>query len=192
MMTALRDFALMAEKADWALIYYAGHGIETNGVNYLIPTDAVLATDRDLSFEAVPLDKLLEAVESAKKMRVVLLDACRDSPFVNGMRRTVATRSIGRGLARIKPEAGTLVVFAAMHGQTASDGGGTNGPFATALGKEILVPGVEIRRVFDLVRDDVLDATNRRQRPFVYGSVSGRDDFYFVPPEVRRPEAHHP
>jgi uncharacterized caspase-like protein len=177
----LREFAGVAERADWALIYYAGHGIEMSGVNYLIPIDAKLETDRDVSFETVPLNHVLSAVEGAKKLRLVLLDACRDNPFANQMRRTTASRSIGRGLAPLEPQTGSLVVYAAKDGEIALDGNGNgNSPFVTALVKELAVPGVEIRKLFDLVRDDVLEATNNQQQPFTYGSVPGRQDFYFV------------
>ena len=139
---ALRNFAQLADAADWAVVYYAGHGIEMGGSNYLIPVDARLSTDRDVGFEAVPMDQVLSAVDGAKKLRVVLLDACRDNPFANQMRRTLntASRSIGRGLASIEPESGTLVVYAAKHGETALDGSGANSPFATALIKNIQIP----------------------------------------------------
>jgi tetratricopeptide (TPR) repeat protein len=179
---ALRDFAQLADAADWAVVYYAGHGIEMGGSNYLIPVDARLSTDRDVGFEAVPMDQVLSAVDGAKKLRVVLLDACRDNPFANRMRRTLntASRSIGRGLASIEPESGTLVVYAAKHGETALDGSGANSPFATALIKNIQIPGLEVRRMFDFVRDDVMDMTMRKQQPFSYGSISGRQEFYFV------------
>lgn len=180
MMNALRGFAAEAESADWATVYYAGHGIEMNGINYLIPVDAKLATDRDMEFEAVPLERLLGAVEGARKLRLVMLDACRDNPFVQQMRRSVSTRSIGRGLAQIEPEAGTLVVFAAKHGQVAYDGETGNSPFVSSLLQRIKTPGLEVRRLFDVVRDDVMTTTRRRQQPFSYGSVSGSEDFFFV------------
>jgi tetratricopeptide (TPR) repeat protein len=179
---ALRNFAARAETADWAVVYYAGHGMEVGGINYLIPTDAKVASDRDIGFEAVPLDQVLNAAERARKLRLVILDACRDNPFANQMKRTltVASRSVSRGLAAIEPEAGTLVVFAAKDGETALDGDGVNSPFATAFVKNLQTPGVEVRRLFDYVRDDVMDVTNRKQKPFSYGSISGRQDFYFV------------
>lgn len=177
---ALRSFAAEAEKADWALVYFAGHGIEIGGVNYLIPVDAKLAADRDVQFEAVPLEQVMGAAEGAKKFRLVLLDACRDNPFAGQMRRTVATRSIGRGLAQVEPDSGTLVVYAAKHGQTALDGDGANSPFVSAFVRRLAMPGLEIRKLFDLVRDDVMSATNRRQQPYSYGSVPGSEDFFFV------------
>lgn len=179
---ALRDFAARAETADWAVVYYAGHGMEVGGINYLIPTDARIAADRDIGFEAVPLEQVLNAAERARKLRLVILDACRDNPFANQMKRTltVASRSVSRGLAAVEPEAGTLVVYAAKDGETALDGDGTNSPFASAFVKNLPTPGVEVRRLFDFVRDDVMEATGRRQKPFSYGSISGRQDFYFV------------
>jgi tetratricopeptide (TPR) repeat protein len=177
---ALRTFAADAEQSDWAVVYYAGHGIEINGTNYLIPVDAKLVIDRDVEFEAIALEKVMTAVEGARKLRLVLLDACRDNPFANQMRRSIASRSIGRGLAEIEPEAGTLVVYSAKHGETALDGDGANSPFVTALINRMKTPGIEVRRLFDLVRDDVMAMTDRRQQPFSYGSVSGAEDFYFV------------
>ena len=182
LVSALRDFAARAETADWAVVYYAGHGMEVGGINYLIPTDAKIAADRDIGFEAVPLEQVLNAAERAKKLRLVILDACRDNPFANQMKRTltVASRSVSRGLAAVEPEAGTLVVYAAKDGETALDGDGINSPFASAFVKNLPTPGLEVRRLFDFVRDDVMEATGRKQKPFSYGSISGRQDFYFV------------
>ena len=156
--------------------------MEVGGINYLIPTDAKIAADRDIGFEAVPLEQVLNAAERAKKLRLVILDACRDNPFANQMKRTltVASRSVSRGLAAVEPEAGTLVVYAAKDGETALDGDGINSPFASAFVKNLPTPGLEVRRLFDFVRDDVMEATGRKQKPFSYGSISGRQDFYFV------------
>jgi branched-chain amino acid transport system substrate-binding protein len=176
----LRAFASEADNADWAVVYFAGHGIEMGGTNYLIPVDAKLQTDRDVDFEAIPIEKVMNAVDGARKLRLVLLDACRENPFANQMRRTTATRSIGRGLARVEPEAGMLLVYAAKHGETALDGNGTNSPFVSALIERMKEPGLEVRRLFDIVRDDVMTATNNHQTPFTYGSVSGRSEFFFV------------
>jgi len=179
---ALRSFAAQAETADWAVIYYAGHGVEIGGVNYLVPTDAKVASDRDIGFEAVPLDQVINVAERARRLRLVILDACRNNPFAGQMKRTLAgaTRSVSRGLAAIEPEAGTLVVYAAKDGETALDGDGANSPFASAFVANVVKPGLEVRRLFDYVRDDVMDATNGKQKPFSYGSVSGRQDFFFV------------
>jgi tetratricopeptide (TPR) repeat protein len=193
----LRAFADEAEKADWAIVYYAGHGIEVNGQNFLIPTDAKLATDRDVQFEAIPLDQVMAALEGAKKLKLVLLDACRDNPFAPQMRKTTApapvavsatpaaggsagSRSIGRGLGEVKVQGASLVVFAAKHGETALDGEGGNSPFAIAFVQRIATPGVEINKIFRLVRDDVMEAAAGRQEPYTYGSLPGKEDFFFV------------
>ncbi len=176
---ALRSFAREAASADWAVIYYAGHGLEVGGTNYLVPVDAKLESDRDVQYEAVALEQVLGAVEGAKKLRLVILDACRDNPFVSRMKRTVASRSIGRGLARVEPDGGTLVAYAAKGGEIALDGSGGNSPFVSALLKHLPTPGLEIGKLFRQVRDDVLAATGRKQEPFVYGSLPG-EDFFFV------------
>jgi invasion protein IalB len=182
MLDALRVFAKQAEAADWAVVYYAGHGIEAAGTNYVIPIDAKLGSDRDINLETVSVDQVLNAAERAQALRLILFDACRDNPFASQMKRTMglASRSVGRGLAQMEPDPGTLVVFAAKHGEIASDGTGTNSPFVTAFVKDIQVPGVEVRRLFDQVRDDVMEMTGRRQQPYSYGSVPGRRDFYFT------------
>jgi hypothetical protein len=178
---ALRLFGRQAEDADWAVVYFAGHGIQIGGTNYLLPIDAKLESDRDVEWEAVSLPQVMNAVDGARKLRLVILDACRDNPFANQMRRSVATRSVGRGLARVEPDVGTLVVYSAKEGEVAlDDDGGANSPFAAAFVREMATPGIEIRRLFDLVRDDVMEATRRRQQPFTYGSVSGRENFFFV------------
>jgi uncharacterized caspase-like protein len=178
---ALREFATISDTADWAVVYYSGHGIEFAGANYIIPVDAHLQADRDIDLEAVNLGQVLNTIESAKRLRLVILDARRDNPFASQMRRTMALRSIGRGLAPIEPEAGTLVVYAAKHGETAFDGDGKNSPFAQALVKRIEQrPPLEMRRLIDYVRDDVLAATHRKQQPFQYGSLSASEDFYFA------------
>lgn len=179
MISALNDFSDQAANADWALIYFSGHGLELGGSNYVVPIDANLRADRDVQDEAVSLDRLLSATMGARKLHIVILDACRDNPFIPKMRQTVATRSIGRGLARVEPEGATLVVYAARDGQIAYDGDGQNSPFVTALTKRIAEPNLEINKLFRLVHDDVLAATDRRQEPYVYGALPG-EDFYFV------------
>jgi uncharacterized caspase-like protein len=176
---ALKKFALESDNAEWSLVYFAGHGIEVGGQNYVIPVDAKLSADRDVQFEAVQLDRVLAATGGAKKLRLLLLDACRENPYATQMKRVVATRAIERGLSEVETDAGTLVVFAAKHGQVAYDGQGGNSPFVAALVQRMLTPQLEIRKMFDLVRDDVMAATGRRQQPFSYGSVPGNEDFYF-------------
>jgi len=178
--SALREFARLADSADWAVVYYSGHGIEYRGVNYIIPIDARILVDRDIDLEAVDIGKVMNVVDGAKRLRLIILDACRNNPFLEQMKRTIATRSITRGLAPVEPDAGSLIVYAAKHGETALDGDGRNSPFATALMNRIQTPNLEMRRLFDLVRDDVMASTNKQQQPFTYGSLSGSEDFYFV------------
>lgn len=171
---AIRDFAGVTGTADIAVVYYAGHGIEVNGANYLIPTDAKLASDYDIPDETFALDRLLDALEPAKRLRLVILDACRDNPFDKTMKRSLGTRAIGRGLAKIEPAtSNTLVAFAARAGAVAADGDGANSPFATALMKYITSPGLELRLALGKVRDDVIKTTGNRQEPFLYGSLGG-------------------
>jgi hypothetical protein len=177
---ALRVFGAEAEKSDWAVVYYAGHGMEIGGVNYLIPTDAKLSADHDAETQAVALEQVIAAVGGARKLKLVMLDACRDNPFEKTMRRTIALKLVGKGLSNIEPEAGFMVVYAAKHGQTALDGDAGNSPFATALARDIREPKVEVRKLFDIVRDDVWTASKHQQQPFIYGSPPGREDFYFV------------
>ena len=136
MRRALRDFSDTARDADIAIVYFAGHGIEIEGTNYLIPVDAVLERDIDAFDEAIPLDRVLTVIEPAKQLRLVILDACRDNPFNKTMKRTIGARAIGRGLAKVEPGSpNTLIAFAAKAGSTASDGDGKNSPFTTALVK---------------------------------------------------------
>jgi D-alanyl-D-alanine carboxypeptidase (penicillin-binding protein 5/6) len=141
---ALRDFAREADGADWAVVYFAGHGIEVGGTNYLIPVDAALTSDRDVSLEAVALDQVLTVVSRASKLRIVILDACRNNPFDSQMKRSVATRAVSRGLARIEPSDNTIVAYAAKAGETATDGDNGNSPFATALIRNLQTPGLEV------------------------------------------------
>jgi uncharacterized caspase-like protein len=173
---ALRDFADKARDADIAVVYYAGHGIEVDGTNYLIPVDAKLERDTDVYDEAFSLDRVLLAIEPAKQLRLVILDACRDNPFAKIMKRTVASRAIGQGLAKVEPASpNTLIAYAAKAGSTASDGDSKNSPFTSALVKHITTPGLDVRKAFGFVRDDVLKNTSNRQEPYVYGSLGGGD-----------------
>ncbi len=178
---ALRDFADRARDADIAVVYYAGHGMEVDGTNYLIPVDAKLERDTDVYDEAFSLDRVLVAIEPARQLRLVILDACRDNPFTRLMKRSIASRAIGRGLAKIEPTSpNTLIAYSAKAGSTALDGDARNSPFTMALAKHLTTPGLDVRRAFGFVRDDVLKTTSNRQEPFVYGSLGG-DDLPLVP-----------
>ena len=177
---ALRRFAGDAAQADWAIVYFAGHGLQIGCINYLVPVDAKLSSDRDVSFEAVAMEHVLNAVEGARKLRLAILDACRDNPFAKAMTRSLATRSIGRGLAAVEPQRSTLVAFAARDGQVALDGAGSNSPYVSALIRHLDTPGLEINLLFRKVRDEVLAKTSNDQEPFTYGSLSS-EALYFRP-----------
>jgi uncharacterized caspase-like protein len=182
MIDELKAFAAAADKADWAVVYFAGHGLEVGGINYLVPVDAKLASDRNVTFETVLLEQVLQTVDGARKLGLVILDACRDNPFVKTMTRSLGgTRSVGNGLANIEPDGAVLVAYAAKHGQTALDGASGNSPFVSALVRNLDTPGLEINLLFRKVRDDVLTATGKRQEPFTYGSLPS-EPFYFRKP----------
>ena len=168
----LQEFTRTASGSEMAVVFYAGHGIEVDQRNYLVPVDARLASDHDVEFETVPLDLVVRAAERASGLRMVILDACRDNPFAASMRRAGTTRSIGRGLARVEPIGSTLVAYAAKGGTVAADGDGRNSPYTTALLEYLEEPGLEVGMMFRRVRDAVLTSTRRHQEPFVYGSLS--------------------
>ena len=174
---AIRRFEDASQDADIAVVYYAGHGIEVGGVNYLVPTDAKLASDRDAEDEAISLNRVVELVDFAKRLRLIILDACRDNPLVATMkrlRRNTASRGITSGLGKVEPTStDTLIAYAAKAGSTAEDGDGAHSPFTTALLDNLTIPGLDVRLAFGRVRDEVLKITNRRQEPFVYGSLGG-------------------
>jgi uncharacterized caspase-like protein len=187
MVRALRTFGDEADQADWALVYYAGHGIEVGGVNYLLPTDVELRSDRDAQDEAIPLNRVLDTIQNARKLKLVILDACRDNPFAATMKRSLPTRAVERGLAPAAPAGGILVVYAAEAGQVAQDGRGDHSPFAVALVRRMQEPGLEVSRLFNVVTADVLDTTDHHQRPFLYGSNPSREEFFFKPPDIVKP-----
>ena len=179
---ALKDFANESAGAELAMVYFAGHGIEVSGQNYLIPTDARLESATDIDFEGIPLPSVMSSVEGANNLKLVILDACRNNPFRSRMALRSGTRSIGRGLAPVEPENNTMVAFAAKEGTVALDGDGEHSPYANALLQVIEQPGVEIGFMFRRVRDLVLKATGSRQEPFTYGSLGGTP-IYLKSPE---------
>jgi outer membrane protein assembly factor BamD (BamD/ComL family) len=181
----IRKFEDKSAEADVAVVFFAGHGIESGGVNYMIPIDAKLRVNRDAEDEAIALGRIIDA-NSAKRLRLVILDACRDNPFTTMIRRPPArsaSRSVAtsRGLAQVDvPNLETLIVFAAKAGTTADDGDGEHSPFTTSLLKYFPEPA-DLRFIFGRIRDDVLRLTDNRQEPYMYGSVGGSAVF-LVPP----------
>jgi hypothetical protein len=171
---SVREFLITAENADMAVVYYAGHGIEISGTNYLVPVDAKLSRDYDVDDEAVSLDRIIWALQTVRRLRLILLDACRDNPFASKL-RSAGNRATARGgLAKIEEvSADTLVAYAAKAGSISYDGDGINSPYATALIKHLAEPGLDIRIALGRVRDDVVAMTGGRQEPFIYGSLGG-------------------
>jgi uncharacterized caspase-like protein len=184
MLGALTAFADKAAGADWAVVYYAGHGIEAKGRNYLVPIDAQLKTATEAELEALRLDRVLEPVAHARRLGLVILDACRANPFPMAL----GSHYIPRGLAPVEPSDPRLrVAFAARHGEAAVDGpAGGNGPYAKALAQALAEPGLEVHMIFRKVQADVLAATGGRQRPHVYG-LFPPEPLYLRPPPPWRP-----
>jgi uncharacterized caspase-like protein len=189
---AVRKFEASADQADIAVVYYAGHGLEIGGTNYLIPTDAKLASDRDADDEAIPLERMVASADGARKLRVIILDACRDNPFTISMRRERkgGTRAVAAGLGKVEPTStDTLIAYAAKAGSTADDGDGEHSPFTSAVLKNLTVPGLDIRLAFGRVRDEVMKSTQSRQEPFVYGSLGGGNIALVPAPAVQQETA---
>jgi len=173
MRRGLIAFGRDAAGADMAAVFFAGHGMEISGENWLIPVDAELKKDTDAANEAVSLRSVILQVSNTTSLGLVVLDACRNNPFVAKMSRSLALRAvIGGGLGRIEPVGNVLVAYAARDGTTALDGDGRNSPFTAALLHNIETPGVEVTFMLRNVRDDVMEVTRNEQQPFVYGSLS--------------------
>ncbi len=184
----MEDFAKQAEAADIGLVYFAGHGIQVSGATYLVPVDVSLESDRDLR-KLIPADYFLQDASQAKTVGVVILDACRDNPFIKRLSEaTAATRSVsvGRGLSRINdvPRKG-LIAYATQAGNVALDGtGAKNSPYAAALVKHLSAPDKDIRLVFGAIRDEVIETTGRRQEPYTYGSLGGEPIYLYSPSDT--------
>ena len=171
----IRQFGLGLAGADLALFYYAGHGFQLGGQNYLVPVDARLASEGDVDFEGLPLSLVLKQMEREAKTNLVLLDACRDNPLAKNLARSMGTRSaqVGQGLAEVKAGVGTLIGFSTQPGNVALDGEGRNSPYAAALLKRIDAPGKDVSAILVAVRNDVLQATGGQQVPWEHTSLTG-------------------
>ena len=184
--TKVRNFADLLENADAAIFFYAGHGLQVAGRNYLIPVDAHLQGERDLDFDAVNLDFIMKQMElgRADKTNIVFLDACRDNPFAQNLARSMGTRSasIGKGLAQVDTGVGTFIAYSTQPGNVALDGKGKNSPFTAALAKHVKEPGRDLTSVMIEVRKDVLAATGGKQVPWDHSALTG--EFYFQPTAV--------
>ena len=168
----LRRFKQAARGKEVAVVFYAGHGIGVAGRNFLVPVDAELGYADAVEDEAIPLDRLMSAVGNTRHLDLVILDACRNNPFVASMKGS--RRSIDRGLARVETTGKTMVAYAAKHGKTADDGDGTHSPYTEALLQYLEAPGLEVRKLFGKVHDAVVDTSKRRgrvQEPWTYEAL---------------------
>jgi uncharacterized caspase-like protein len=179
---ALRSFADKLTKADVALFFYAGHGLQVGAQNFLVPVDAKLERERDLEFEAVRLDFVLRQMEIDRdgKTSIVILDACRDNPLSRNLARSMGTRSvaIGQGLAAANTGLGTFIAYSTQPGNVALDGDGRNSPFTAAMVKHMGAAGRNLPATMIEVRKDVVAATGGRQVPWDHSALTG--DFFFT------------
>jgi uncharacterized caspase-like protein len=177
---ALGRFSRIAQGADAAVVFYAGHGLQYQGQNYLVPVDAKLEDEFSFTYEMLKLEEMLIALERAKGVRILVLDACRNNPFAERLSRMLTrTRDFGlsRGLAKIDRTEGMVIAYATQANQVAADGRGRNSPFTAALVKEIEEPGVEVAMLFRRVARAVNQETGGRQTPELSLSLLG--EFYF-------------
>ena len=184
MLAKVDDFSAKLEGADTGLFYYAGHGLQVGGENYLVPIDARLQREAQIRLQTLPLQTVLATMEASVPTRLVLLDACRDNPLAQALKRSMAasrSTAVGQGLAEVRTAVGTLIAYATGPGDVASDGQGAHSPFTGALLDHIATPGLEVRQVLGRVRDEVLKQTGDRQVP--WDSSSLRGEFYFKSPE---------
>jgi Tfp pilus assembly protein PilF len=171
----IREFGRKVEGADLALLFYAGHGMQVGGKNYLIPIDAKLERTGDLTLDTIEVGQILAQVEAEKRVNLIFLDACRDNPLARSFARSLGARStsVGSGLAAIQSAVGTMIVYATQPDNVALDGEGRNSPFTAALLKHIATPNLEISALMKRVRADVITATREKQVPWDHSSLVG-------------------
>lgn len=186
---ALRRFSERLAGAQVGLFFYAGHGMQVGAQNYLLPVDAALAHETDLSFEAISLQLVLDLMERTPRTSLVFLDACRDNPLARNLARSLgASRSaaVGSGLASVTASIGMLVAYATQPGNVALDGEGGNSPFTRALIESLETPGLEVRALMTEVRRSVIEETGGRQVPWDHSSLTGPFYFADAPPDPPR------
>ncbi|MEM9054527.1 MAG: caspase family protein, partial [Pseudomonadota bacterium] len=176
MVETVREFVNRLDGASTGFFFYAGHGLQVDGRNYMIPVDMVLRSEADLELSAIDMNLILSQMERDPRVNIIMLDACRDNPFASSM-----SRSLANGLAPMETRSvGTLIVYSTQPGATADDGMGRNSPFTRAFLKQSTVPGLEIQQMIRRVRSDVIDATDQRQVPWDHSSLTG--DVFLIPP----------
>jgi hypothetical protein len=174
MKKAIDEFGVRLKNYDVGLFYYAGHGIQSKGINYLIPVDAILGSEQQVEYDCVQADRILGAMEaSGAKVNIIILDACRNNPFERSWTRAIS----GKGLAYMNAPGGTLIAYATAPGSTASDGSGKNGLYTSAILESIKIPNITILQMFQNVRSIVSQKSNKQQIPWESTSLTG--DFYF-------------
>lgn len=176
MAATIREFVDLLDGASTGLFFYAGHGLQIDGRNYMIPVDMVLRSEADLELQAIDMNFVLAQMERDPRVNIVMLDACRDNPFAQSM-----TRSLARGLAPMETRTvGSLIVYSTQPGAVADDGTGRNSPFTTAFLNHSRKPGLEIQQILRKVRAEVIRETDSRQVPWDHSSLTG--DVFLVPP----------
>jgi Caspase domain/VHL beta domain len=182
MIAKTREFSAQLDKAELALVFYAGHGVQVDGRNYLVPVDAKLEHAGDLDLDAVDLQTMLRPMEAERRVNLVFLDACRDNPFTRSLARSLgSTRStaVAQGLAQVNSAAGTMIAFSTQPDNVAQDGQGRNSPFTAALLKYVKTPNLEVEQMMKQVRVEVMAATQEKQVPWGHSSLVG--DVYLNP-----------
>ena len=176
MASTIREFVDQLDGASTGLFFYAGHGLQVDGRNYMIPTDLILRDESDLQLQAIDMNLVLSQMERDPRVNIIMLDACRDNPFAQSM-----SRSLARGLAPMETRSvGSLIVYSTQPGAVADDGAGRNSPFTAAFLKHARQPGLEIQQMLRRVRGDVIAATDSRQVPWDHSSLTG--DVFLIPP----------
>lgn len=171
---SIRRFGRKLKKGGVGLFYFAGHGLQVKGINYLIPVGANIDSEADVKYETVNAGRVLTQMEVAENiLNIVILDACRDNPFARSF------RSVERGLAKMDAPTGSILAYATSPGSIALDGNGRNGLYTSILLKHIKTPGLEIGRLFRRVRSDVMEVSNKKQITWESSSLIG--EFYFNP-----------
>lgn len=180
MEAALAEFGEILNGGAVGLFFYAGHGMQVNGRNFLVPVDATIASEHRVRLETIDVDLVLDQMETAKSVvNLVVLDACRNNPFERRF------RSAGSGLAQINAPQGTMIAYATAPGKVASDGDGANGLYTSSLLQHLATPGLPVEEVFKRVRIDVAKATSNGQTPWESSSLTG--NFFFVEPAAPAP-----
>jgi formylglycine-generating enzyme required for sulfatase activity/uncharacterized caspase-like protein len=182
MEAALVQFSRTAAGADQVLIYYAGHGIESNGTNYLLPVEATVESENTVRLEAISLPAVMDIASEARHLGLVVLDACRNNPLASNIHRPDGARSVDRGLAAVEPTGNLLVAYATHDGRTAADGTGRNSPYTRAILEVLQEKGLEVDLFFRTVRDRVKEDTHSQQVPVTYGDL-GAERIYLNPPD---------